>query len=306
MPPHNKTPVLNCLRTYLTVGAGATATVYVDLAQWLSATNRRLYRSGRNYHVSHVTCHDSDTAGSHTKFSVVPDTWMSRGAFRKSFAMWKKMRAQVSGVVKPGKWSDFRPYLSHAHVGGTKLLPYDVGNNQPSQDEWAYSLMWSPRDGGSGSPDYDSFQLCYVGDDNGSLGSLVTGAMIKAYQETRARPTGGEPVNDADLNISWMTNLFDVGDHLDDLADDVDTSNDTAPYDNDDYVGGENEMPAPVIVSECDANLANPISRGGGFSALGGLVRIDVTNRNAGATNTVSWCFHLKRGSYKGVAADVI
>ena len=302
---HAKTPALKCLRASVTAPASSTTVFYVDLAQWLSATNRRLYRSGRHYQVSSVVCHDSDPAGSHIKFSVVPDTWMSRGAFRKSFAMWKKMRSQVTDYVKPGKWADFRPYLSHAHVGGTKLMPSDVAANAPSQDEWAYSLMWSPRDGGSASPDYDSFQLCYVGDDNGSLGSLVTGAMIKAYQETRSRVTGGEPDGDADLNISWMTNLFDTGDHLDDLSDWVDTVNDNSPYNSDDFVGGENEMPAPVIVSEADCNLSNPVSRAGSFGALGGLVRIDVTNR-AGSNNVVSFCFNLKPGSYKGVDSHAI
>lgn len=305
------TPAERHLRYQLTNSntPGTETSHYVDLARDLSAINRRLYRQGQYYYVRRVTITSRNTINGLVSVSTAPDTWVVKNSLRKSFALWKKMHAQADHTgVRQGKWNDFKVFLTDDHRTSSNILrPIDNGNNSVSSTEqdWDYATMVSPRDGGSGSPDNDEFFLHLLGDDNGSLGSMVSAGIIKGYASSRMTVQEEDPDSSVVFTSNWMTNLFDTGDHVDDISDVQKDENDSPPYDQDSYPGGSTNMPKPTVKSIAaigSYGSSSPSVRLEGFRAPLGLLEIE--SQSDTPNDVFDILIELAPGTYRGVAAE--
>lgn len=313
----SQTPAVRHLRYQAQVVAGGSySTYYIDLARDLSAVNRRLYRQGRDYHVKRVTIVSRNTIAARfelggvpvqtdagkVRISTVPNSWVARNAWNRGFNLWNKANKEamkaVSSDIK-GTWSDFKVYMSNGHRTGTMLDTIDLSNASVQYGEWEYSVLVSP----DGTTSADPFYLQWVGNHNGSAGAWNAVGLIKSYGESRATVNVGSPNVPSAISDDPLTNMFDDGTITDERLDQLETQNDIAPYSTYDYPGDEVNMPTESLVQVTTLG-ADGKATVGGFSALGGLVRIDVlSDFNVDDFDVL---VELAPGSYRGVAAEVI
>ena len=291
--------------------AGTETSHYIDLAKDLSAINRRLYRQGRCYHVKRISIVSSNTiaqgqpaqnAGRVT-FSTCPTSWVAMAAWKRGFNAWRKMQAQVleaTGADVTPTWNDFKIYLSNDMRTGTILEPLDNGSNGVSTSrDWSYSFLQSP-DGTTGA---DDMTMMLLGDHVGAAGSRTTVGLIKSYGDSRATVNNNSPQVDTDLDDDPIANLFDHGTVIDEIASDMRSKGEDAPYDIDTYPGTAGNMPKPLVVQQTTLGADGRASVGG-FEALCGLIEVEVTSPIA--NDAYSILVELAPGKYRGIGASVI
>lgn len=285
---------------------------FIDIARDLSGLNRRLYRQGKVYRVKSATVHSS-TQTTFVKFATVPDTWVSRNAWKRGKKFWDMMNSRAmlgTGQNYKGRWHDFK-VLMHADQtsDADQGTPIDSGDNAMNSGEWVYSKFTSP-DGTSTS---DEFQAYFMGDHTGSAGSRTFISLIQSYGESRATVNNGDPQLDSDSDDDPLANLFDSGTETDEILDDLQTDNDLPPYSfaagstlGDRYPGAGDNLPKPWVVREVsldqDANGAFAIARG--FDAICGLIEVETTSSQDG--DIIEVLIELEAGDYKGVYAGDI
>lgn len=317
-------------------GASGTETShYVDLARDLSAINRQLMRQGRVYRVKRVSVVSSNTIAGVGGYwypgppgapglidrdagfisaSVVPTGWVQQKAWKRGFDAWNKMRKAaiaVTGATYPkARWADFKVYLSDDHRTGTKLVPLDNGGNQLQLGEWTYSELTTP----DGTTTADAFQLHMLGDHVGAAGSRTSVGLIRSFGETRynlfAEPSSNNL--DSDASDDPLANLFDDGTQVDEVLDDYSSENNLPPYAvaavggstvGDYYVGGQTNMPKPIVVSHGTLGADGRCTLAG-FDAMCGLIEFEA--KSPIANDVYSVLVELAEGTYKGVRAEVI
>lgn len=311
------TPAVRHLRYQAQVTTGGSySTYYIDLARDLSAVNRRLYRQGRDYHVKRVTIVSRNTIAARfelggvptqvdagkVRVSTVPNSWVARNAWNRGFNLWNKANKEamkaVSSDIK-GTWSDFKVYMSNGHRTGTMLDTIDLANTSVQYGDWEYSVLVSP----DGTTSADPFYLQWVGNHNGSAGAWNAVGLIKSYGESRATVNIGSPNVPATVSDDPLTNMFDDGTITDERINNLESENDIAPYSTADYPGDDTNMPTESLVQVTTLGTDGKATVGG-FSALGGLVRIDVlSDYNVDDFDVL---VELAPGSYRGIAAEVI
>lgn len=277
---------------------GSPTVQYLDLSLAASLINRRFYRQGLNWAVAGIKLTANGTGSVLT--SKVPETWSVSNGWHKSFLMWQKMNDQVldnePGIQ--GRYSDFKIYADsemvgaeiqqdgYTGVGPFVLTPIDSGANLTKADftgavspraDWEYSQLTIPNDPVSGtSTDY---YLHMVGPSGASKG------VIEGYARSRARPQSQDP--NVPTNSGWMTELFDVGEQLEELRDVIENDNDRAPYavspeqtSNEFYPGGAQEYPALQLVefSEFTSTTVSGTNHVAGGMFPCGLIRLDINN----------------------------
>jgi len=312
------TPAVRYLR-YEIANSGTPGTEtshFIDLARDISAINRRFYRQGRDYHVKRVTIVSANTnqnqgadpaaatnAG-RVSIATVPDSWMVRGAWKRGFALWNKMNDQVHDVMastlKP-KYHDFKIRGIGAYAQSpTYLVPKDNGGNDVALGEWSYSSIVSP-DGTTGT---DAYNLHLLGDHISSgAGNYTSVGLVKSYAETRATVDNNEP-NMAQVNTDDpLLNLFDDGTQVDEIADNLLSLGEDAPYSLGTYPGETGNMPQPLVVQDTTLGTDGKATVGG-FNAICGLVEIE--SRSPLANDVYSILVELAPGKYRGVKAEVI
>jgi hypothetical protein len=308
----NSTPAVRYLRYELTNSAtpGTETSHYIDLAKDLSAVNRRLYRQGRKYHVKRISIVSSNTiaqgqpAVSAGRITVgcVPDSWSAANAWKRGFGLFQEMNkrgtAGVSGNIA-GTWQDFKVWLSYEHRQGTKLTPKDNGGNDVAAGEWVHSRMISP----DGTTSADEFEVHMLGAHQGSAGAWVSVGLIESYGESRATVVEGLPALGGDPSSDPLVNLFDDGTVNDEIVNRLESDNDLPPYERDQYPGGADNMPKPLVVQQTTLG-ADGRATVGGFSAMCGLLEIEATSPIA--SDVYSVLVELAPGSYRGIAAEVI
>jgi hypothetical protein len=301
--------------------AGTETSHFIDLAKDLSAINRRLYRQGRAYHVKRISIVSSNTiagwgvsdqsqipgvsefqqnAGRIT-FSVCPTSWVAAAAWKRGFDAWRKMQRQVlnaTGTDVTPTWNDFKVYLTNDHRTGTVLTPIDNGGTSATADDWSYSFLQSP-DGTTGA---DEFSMYLLGDHTGSPGSRGAIGLIKSYGDSRATVNNDSPQVPAALDDDPIVNLFDHGTVIDEIAADMRTKGEDAPYDLNVYVGSGTQMPKPIVVQQ--TAISDGRASVGGFTAMCGLIEIESTSPIA--DDTYSVLVELAPGKYRGIAAEMI
>lgn len=284
---------------------------FIDFAQCLSAVNRRLYSQGKEYYCSRVML---TNVGSENSVAVglgtIHDTWVTANAHTKAKALWNKMRNRIldDSPSVNAKYSDFKVYMSDTHrtaisAGTANLIPEDFRGGQISFNEWDYATMILPQhdvvQATGVVKDPDEFDVHMLGDDIGGPlpAALVSGGIIKMYGETRAR-IQGEPVVPTEFPDSWGTRLTDDGSQDPELAEIVDTENDTAPYALESYVGGETNFVAPSLQGKLVTTTANTAVEQLGFKIPLGLMEISVTGNS---DEEAYLTFFMTPGMYKGV-----
>lgn len=312
---------------------GATGETYIDLAQCLSAVNRRLYRQGKCYYVSKIdlavlfptppsvadpTLPANQFVNTNVIISAIPDSWVAHNAWKKCFAVWQKMNRNVlkdNPSIK-GTWADYKMFMDVDHYNGgansagptLNLLPIDVASNEIQTDEWYMGRYVAPQHdvdvdvaAAEGTPKpADEYYISMLGDDvKNAAGEFNCVGAIKAYQDTRAMVQVSPDVP-ALMQDSWLTRLTDEGSQDPELANVLEDANDHPPYDIDKYPGGENNQPEPLMMGHLFGSLYSPKDKTDGFKVPLGLLKInhEITG-NASLTMVVD----LMPGTYKGVAA---
>lgn len=274
------------------------STKYIDLAKALSLQNRKLHRQKMIYTVYGGYYVDSN--GSRINLNVAPNTWPVKRAINRGFAQWRKMIAKTlanTDGLTTGKYSDFKIFLDNQH-GTTPLVPVDAGdtNMYSSSPEWDYSTLTTedPDQDPNNSP--DQFELMVVGPHvhNGLQGNarLYTRVgLLQSWVESRAKPQMEEPnVDNANVKIDPLSNLFDAGDADDDRIEIINQEGDRPPYDLDDMFGnaagsgGSNNLQRVSSAITTTANAIMPIH---GFEALCGLIQLDFGTADPGSWELV-------------------
>jgi len=301
------TPAARYLRYELTnSGTPDTETShYLDVMRDLSIINRRLYRQGRCVHIKKITIVSSNTpnGGNRVSFGVIPDTWVSRAAWKRGKDTWMNMMKdatkQISGDIQ-GTWSDFKVNLSRDFQLATKLRPLDNGGQQYLLQEWDYSTLVTP-DGTTGS---DDFELHMLGGHFGQAPPGVWNAvgLIKSFGESRATVNDGNPNVPNQASSDPLVNVFDYGTGIDEVVDLMETENDSPPYSIASYPGDDLNGSKPLIVQ--DTTIIDGRATVGGFSALCGLIEIE--SKSPIANDNFSILVEIAVGDYRGIKADVI
>lgn len=291
---------------------------YVDL--WLAASiaNRRFYKQGAKPVVAGMTLYTNNN-GVFSTF-VLPDTWVMENAYTKTRALWNEMNDQVLDTEPgiQGRYHDFKILMDAGmaaatiqdsnNLAGTILTPVDELGNYTAGDfngavtpiaDWNYSQLTIPNDPAPGTT--SEYSIHAVGAD-----TPTSKGMIAGYELSRSRPAAVEPsVPGAQ---GWMTELFDVGDQLDELRDNIEDENDRAPYpvapsvSNDAfYPGGTNEFSGLQVH---DSAIVSSTTVGGKTMIPGvvpqcGLLKF---NNATGATATIQ--IHLVPGNHRGYLCE--
>ena len=310
------TPAVRYLRYELTNSGtpGTETSHYIDLARDLSRVNRRLYRQGRDYHVKRITIVSSNTnqnqgadpapgtnAGRIT-VGTIAGGWVSRQAWSRGFRTWNDMNHKHTRAVSSniaGTWSDFKVYLSREMQTGTVLTPIDNGGNAYNAGDWDYSELVSP----DGTTSADPFLLHMLGDHVGSAGSYTSVGLIKSYGESRATVDTDQPNVQSDVSADPLVNVFDDGTVTDEVIDDLEGQNDSAPYGTNNYPGDNGNAPKPIVVQQTTLGTDGKCTVGG-FSALCGLLELETTSPLG--NDVYSVLVELAPGSYRGLKAEVI
>lgn len=296
-----------------------TGVSYVDLALCASLVNRRGYKQeNTNWAIGQIELLGGIGAAGLFTVGKLPETWVYHNAYEKSRALWHKMNDQVldeePSIV--GKYADFKIYIDDnmrqqtiqdgANPAGKILTPQvsgltaaDFSGAVSPRADWEYSQLTIPNDGGPGvSVDY---YLHALGANTGSSKGLIAG-----YARSRSRPQAQDP--NVPTTEGWMTDLFDVGDNLEELRDVIVQDNDRAPYpispeqtSGDFYPGGGSEFAGPQVHGFCNftpttLSLKNVIS-GGMFG--NGLMLL---NNDTGTT--VAMLLHMMPGDHKGYLCE--
>jgi len=299
-------PAQRVLRYHLNHTGVSEDTHYIDLAKDLSRINRRLYRQGKCYGVLGASIHDA-TSDCFLKICTAPNTWSVRNAWKKGFALWKKMRKEAlqgAGVRSnvTATWADFKVYLTNdMTTNADQGIPIDCDQNQVGSGEWHYSTYVSPE----GTASYDEFVIWLLGPNSGGTGTRAGVGLVEGYQNSRARVQSDDPsVDPAEFELSWMTNLFDDGETVEEILEDIIDHGDAPPYDHNDMVGSAGNMVQPHVAGLTHVSLSAPMGYIGPFIAPCGLLQVDTRSGTDG--NIIDLVIELAPGNYKGVDAVAV
>jgi len=267
--------------------ANNNGTYYIDLAKALSLQERKLHRQKMIYTVYGGFFVDSQ--GNRVDLNTAPNTWVTKRAVNRGFAMWRKMTARTlsdAGASSKSKYRDFKVYLN-SNMGSSPLLPLDAGdgNLYVSAPEWDYSDLTSDDPAGAGGTPPDQFGLMIVGNAHASAGpdDWTRISLIKSWVDSRPTPEASQPNAIPDVGDPLM-NLFDAGDVIDDRLTIINTEGDAAPYDEDTMFGiaaggaTDNNLQRQSVAVPASATPVAPIH---GFQAICGLIQVVVGNDSA-------------------------
>lgn len=280
---------------------------YIDLARELSRHHRKLIRSKQEFTVygGYMIDNPGGTPSDQGRidFAVAPNTWVTKKAINRGFAIWRKQLAIALSnfdEVEKQKYSDFKILLDqgHAENGSNMLNSVDAQDNSivGTGGEWSYSLLTSQdpalsADTTSSNPpgsnleigDPDQFYLMIVGQAHqGSNPNYTKIGLIKSWVDSRPVPQQGGDAPDytADHLTDPLQNLFDVSDTDDNVITRYESENDLPPYDLNEpfgmlqpYVANENHNLQRVATSI--TNSSNFICNIPGFTALNGLIKVN-------------------------------
>jgi len=281
---------------------------YIDLAASLSAVNRRFYRQGMQYAVSKIEFAFAGKPASADFVAVTAytagSTWVVHNAWKKAQAHWlaqqREARKLIGQSAKPS-YEDFKVYLDDTHRAGTILPVVAADGAAVSAGEWDYSrFVWEADDNSIDEP--------YVHLIGGNVSSTDWGLILN-YQESRATIQAEDPA----LPAEYSTNMYalmatDENLVVDEVAQNMESDNDTPPYDHDDYPGNDTNSDRPWAQETQFASAGNPNATLDGFAAQCGLILINsqgyATNGDETSAPPIAMLVHLAPGSYKGVLAE--
>ena len=303
----------NQLKIPIQITGAAAGTYYADISQLASICNRKFVRQGLNWMVSNI---EVITNGDCTvNISKLPDTWVLANSWVKSFKLWQESQDQVLDIEGRdilGKYADFKIYYDAGHQAvqvASNLLPFgfDVAAGGATYD-WNPTTYQVPNDPASGTT--TEYNIHAIGPSNAnSLG------MIAGYAASRARPHQADPnIVDSATAEDWMTALFDVGENLEEIRQDIEDGNDEPPYlvgapgsQLEYYPGGSlqadtyESFSQDILTTRSGTALA--MDSTGPFVAPCGLLRIDIVHGTVAPT-LINFFIELAPGPIKGFLAE--
>ena len=302
----------------------ASDAAYIDLALAASIANRRAYKQQDcNWVVSQFELFNPNAGSSGTvTIQKLPETWVFDNAYTKSKALWNRMQDQVLDTEPDiqGKYSDFKIGMDVDHLQqsiqdntnptGKILTPQDGGGNftqavfaggaypQPIAD-WDFSTLQIPNDPVSGTT--TEYTLHAVGPNTVNSKGIIAG-----YELSRSRPNAEDP--NTPTTEGWMNELFDDGEQLEEIRDDLLVDNDRAPYAVGPegsgpgyYPGGANEQPTLQIHSLCNFTATTVSQKN---SIMGGMFRNGLMKITNLVENAVVLIVHLVPGDHRGYMVE--
>lgn len=307
------TPAVRHLRYELVSSAiaGTETSHFIDLAKDLSRINRRLYRSGRVYHVKKITIISSNTPnagvpapGINNRISVstAPDSWVARNAWHRAKTAWDKMndtaQGQLAGNIA-GTWADFKVWLTADMAGATLVSPLDNGGAPlAAPGNWDFSQFITP----DGTTTDDAFYATLLGDHVGVSPDRISVGLIRSYGESRATVQNIDPNVPSNASSDPLVNLFDYGTTIDDVVDNLEDHNDAPPYSIVQYPGGSANMTKPLVVQ--DTTVVDGRATMSSFSAIFGQLEFEL--KSPIVSDTFSVLIELASGKYRGIKSDTI
>jgi hypothetical protein len=283
------------------------STQFIDIAKALSAVNRRFYRQGVYYYVNSVEIYNNETGV--VDLHTAPDTWVTKNAHQRGFKLFQKMNAlvdDVSGVGRP-KYHDFKVYLSDLHRTTGSSLPQtysiNAANQAVSVDEWQYSQFTSADDNQDGVNNADEFFVHLLGDhiSASTPGQWHSIGLIKSYSESRTTVQDDDP-NDVNVDVTDpLLNIFDFSseEQMNDIIENLNTHNDSPPYNIDNYLG-ESALSMQHVARIGTEVGVGRVGRASGFCAPFGLICVDPH----GVSTAFRVVLNLAVGTYHGVYAE--
>ncbi len=301
---------------------------YIDLALAASIANRRGYKQqDTSWAVANFELFNGSPTDTGTVLiEKLPQTWVMSNAYTKSKALWHRMNEQVLDTEPDisGAYSDFKIGMDSQHVtesiqdagnltgkiltpgvedaitGAVSYTVADFNGAVAPVADWDFSILEIPNDPASGVT--TGYTMHAVGPDTAGSKGLIAG-----YELSRARPNQIDP--NVPRNEGWMNELFDDGEQLDDIRDNLVDQNDRAPYPVGAetgtaayYPGGANEFEGLQLHSFCNFSATTVSQKnsimGGVFDC--GLMRLQ---NNTGAT--VTMIIHMVPGNYRGYMVEV-
>lgn len=291
---------------------------YFDLFKDLSMTNRRLYRQGQMLHVKSVTIQDS-TQTSNVKINVVPDTWVSRRAWKRAKFIFDEMNEEA--LKSTGRnlqlptYHDFKVQMNASMKTDPDFLsntPGDHNANVAQAGEWTYSQF---------ETDAGQYTTGFLGGDSDTDGNggIDYVGLIQSYGETKSVPNAPMFLEDTDGEDDRLSRVLSgLDDEPEEIIENLHTDNDRPPYcvfgsgaDGDEttlgdaFPGASMNMPSSTCVGmlAVGGNSNPDVMRMGAFQAICGLVEVETTSAS---NNTIDIIFEVAVGNYKGVKTSAI
>lgn len=299
-------------------------TSYIDLALAASIANRRGYKQEcTSWAVSQFELFNTPSATGLLYIKKAPQTWIVDNAYTKSKTLYDKMNDQVL-LEEPdiqGTYSDFKIGLDYEHVsqsiqdnrnpsgriltpvalvaGSTVFTEADFNGPFSPVADWDLSTLKIPNDPASGVT--TEYTMHLVGGDQSDSKGLIAG-----YEKSRSRPQPNDP--NVPTVEGWMNDLFDDGEQLEDIRDDLVSQNDRAPYPVGEnraayYPGGSNEFAGLQIHSFCNFTST---TIGGKATIAGGIFDFGLMKIINETENVVSMVIHMVPGSHRGYMVEMI
>ncbi len=293
---------------------------YVDLSQCASIINRRFYRQGLNWAVSHFTFYKTsatETGSEGVTVSKLPTSWIMSNAWEKSFRVWQQMIKNATDDSEmqsiKGKFLDFKVFMNSRHHSagvGSNLLPIDSAANAATAGQWQMSDITIPAIGTGAVTDYE-FVAIGANDPGAGASGKDAKSIIQGYADSRALPSPEDPNVPADASLNWMSALFREGNLQDNAVLgmlEITGDNPPYPFEGDAsgtadtmYPGGETQLPSTRVVGaaffNAGTNANKVIVEGDSFPC--GLVEF-----NNASDDDVSVIVHLVPGTHRGYLAE--
>jgi hypothetical protein len=295
------------------------STEFIDIAQALSAINRKFYRQGVYYYVNSVEIYNDETGV--VDLHTVPDNWVTKNAWNRGFKLFQKMNSMadqpLTSVGRP-KYHDFKVYMDYRHALQASSVPpslytINAGSTTIVSDDWVISNFVSADSDGDTTTDSqgntilyqeaDDFTTHLVGGHLGTSDDWDSIGLIRSYSESRrtiqATQNSGSTANVASNDP--MMNIFDMSseEQLNDIVDNLMTDNDAPPYNYNLYVGEENTNLQHVARIGTETGVGR-VGRAAGFCAPFGLICVDPS----GVSTAFRVVLNLAVGTYHGVYAE--
>lgn len=305
-------------RYQFSVTGSGTTIFYLDLGWSLSIQERKLHRAMQVRHVHGGLLKDTNQ-DANIHLNTLPNTWAVRTAIRRGFKIWSKMNRQamegMPGAIRP-KYHDYKVFMNQAHQAwyaggnGMGLRPIDANSVTIGSGEWLPSKYVSEdpdigaavaaglSDPTNADLDPDQFYAHVVGPHLTGTGYGAGGGdnytsvgLLQSWMDTRPQQDPDDEPNiqtQAQLAFDPLTNLFDEGDTVDEVLENLESINDEAPYNSERPWGGSTATGAEdnlQLQSYAIASAANPVVPVAGFSALLGLVQVRLTHSGSGVVD---------------------
>ena len=290
-------------------------TKFIDIAKALSEFNRKFVSQQAYFYVNKIECYNNSNA--HVDVHTIPDTWVTKNAYRRGRAMYEANRALLDPPATGGittKYEDFKVFMTYRHAAlaasNPSLTPsvyeIDASDVTVGTGEWTYTQLVSSDDNQDTINVADGFYLHMIGDHTPSSipGQWESVGLIKSYGDSRTAVDATSPNNSLVDITDPLLNLHDNSseEQINALATLAKTENDEPPYSVVNYLGEGNASMSHqarlVTTSETGRVTSAP-----GFCAPFGLICID-PDTSVGSSDRFRIVLTLAPGPYHGVYAE--